>query len=284
MGMILPFLLLIYIVVSIGIYKFTKRNSPEKWVHRSVLTLLILIPTYDILLTYIFAGCYCLTTPSTYIKEKDSFPKSIYFEDNIYPGFSKSDRKIMIENYLDGKHLKTMALNGDDGKIYVYSANENDWNTSKAIKARKIQGNYWDMLVLETNHIYATTEKVYTKETMPKMNYTVIYQEDPLPFIVNSFLHRDNVKIIKNSTNEIIGYNRRIMNFFYNIAPDFAVGGRHYAPGPICGNTNLLTFDRSVITENARKFVPQKHQQWLNNKYYEKYKMKTKIETKEKGE
>ena len=47
------------------------------------------------------------------MKKKIEKPISIYWEDNVYPGFNKEDRELMIINYLDGVHLKTMALNGD---------------------------------------------------------------------------------------------------------------------------------------------------------------------------
>jgi len=44
--------------------------------------------------------------------------------DDLRLGSSTFDRKFMIEKYLDGVHLKALALNGDDGKIYLYHADE----------------------------------------------------------------------------------------------------------------------------------------------------------------
>lgn len=89
----------------------------------------ILYLTYDIIMTNIFSSYYCNQEPNpkTFISKTVENPISIYWEDNVYPGFTKEDRELMIINYLNGKNLKTMALNGDDGKIYVYSANENDY-------------------------------------------------------------------------------------------------------------------------------------------------------------
>ena len=91
-----------------------------------VLSMVIYL-TYDIIMTNIFSIYYCKEEPNpkTFINKTVENPISIYWEDNVYPGFSKEDRELMIINYLNGKNLKTMALNGDDGKIYVYSANPN---------------------------------------------------------------------------------------------------------------------------------------------------------------
>src|SRR3990167_11564121 len=107
MGMFIGFFLLIYIVVSIGVYKLTKRFSSDKRIHRVVLAIIFLIPTYDIIITNTLGAYHCLTTPSTYISKTVEYPESIYWEDNFYPGFNAEDRKLMIMNYLDGVHLKT---------------------------------------------------------------------------------------------------------------------------------------------------------------------------------
>jgi len=50
--------------------------------------------TYDIIITNILSYYYCESTPThpkTLITKKIEYPESIYWEDNIYPGFSKED-------------------------------------------------------------------------------------------------------------------------------------------------------------------------------------------------
>lgn len=100
----------------------------------------VLLPTYDIIVTNGLGAYYCLSSPNpkTYIKLTIEKPISIYWEDNVYPGFSIEDRKLMIMNYLDGKHLQTMALVGDDGKIYVYEAKEGGFDSLQYDKNIKI--------------------------------------------------------------------------------------------------------------------------------------------------
>jgi len=60
-------------------------------------------------------------------------PISVYWEDNVYPGFTESDRKAMVSGFLDGVHLKLLVLNGDDGKYYVYRATEQNFKNSLKI-------------------------------------------------------------------------------------------------------------------------------------------------------
>ena len=62
--------------------------------------------------------------PLQEIHQTVTSPESVYWQDDVRPGFDASGRKWMIEKYLDGVHLKALALNGDDGKISIYHADE----------------------------------------------------------------------------------------------------------------------------------------------------------------
>lgn len=216
MGMLIGFFLLIYILVAIGIYKLVKSKTDNKWIKRGVMAFFILLPTYDIIITNTLGAYHCLTTPSTYINKKVEYPQSIYWEDNVYPGFNAEDRKLMIVNYLDGIHLKTMALNGDDGKVYTYEANASVWEQLKPLEKDRGQP-YYDKVNAIAQSIMETSEEIYTKETMPKMNYTVTFDEVKLNSLSRKFLYSDETKIIENQTGETIAYNRTVMRFFYNI-------------------------------------------------------------------
>ncbi|MDY0051396.1 MAG: hypothetical protein RBR65_02545 [Aliarcobacter sp.] len=266
MGMILGFFLILYVVIAVITYKVIKHFVKEKFIHQLVIVIIFLIPTYDIIITNILAGYYCLTTPSSYINKKDESPKSIYWEDNVYPGFSKEDRELMIINYLDGKHLETMALNGDDGKIYVYNAKDGDYeniiNSSKEPKGSYEKYQEYAKFVIQN-------EKIYTKESMPKMNYTVTFNEIRLPFFVSSFLYSDDIKIMDNKENKEIAYNKRILRFFYNIAPDISIGGRYYESTPMCGELN---FQQLVLQTKGISGWDSLHKIDLNKKLFKKYK------------
>ncbi|MDP3265574.1 MAG: hypothetical protein Q8M39_01970 [Sulfuricurvum sp.] len=90
-----------------------------------LLTLITSITLYasDVILSNTLGAYYCAQEPNpkTYIKHTVEEPISIYWEDNVYPGFDEADSKLMVSNYLDGVHLQTMALNTHDGKVKVYS-------------------------------------------------------------------------------------------------------------------------------------------------------------------
>lgn len=267
MGMLIGFFLLIYILVAIGVYKLTIRYSQQKWVQRFVLAILILVPTYDIILTNILGGYYCLATPSTYISKKVENPQSIYWEDNVYPGFNKEDRKLMIMNYLDGVHLNTMALNGDDGKIYTYETNASVWEPLKPLDKERGQS-YYDMVNAIAQHIMETSEEIYTKETMPKTNYTVTFDEIQLNPLSRKFLYSDETKVIDNQTSKTIAYNRRIMRFFYNVFYP-AGGNMFYDQHPLCGEGNFW-FEYHVFKFNGAQ-TSNKHKIDLDKYLYNKY-------------
>ena len=230
--------LALYIFIAQYVYRALKKELPQKkkYIAKIVLAVFILFPVYDIVITNILGVYYCLLAsphPKTKIEKKVEYPISIYWEDNVYPGFSKEDRELMIINYLDGVHLKIMALNGPENKkVYVYHTNQEEIKKIRQ-KIRGIEN------VITYNKAFAAeimkTEKIYTKATMPKLNCTVTFNEIHLNAFARKFLYSDETKVIENKTNKVIAYNRRYMHFFYNIFPDFELGDRYYDPEPVCG-------------------------------------------------
>lgn len=259
MGLIVVPILLVVIFLYIRLYK-TLRKKSFKTITALIITLTATLPfTYDILITNLLSGYYCLIAPphpKTYIGKKVKYPISIYWEDNVYPGFNKEDRELMIMNYLDGKHLKMMALNGPDGKIYVYRAKEGEY------KATGYKEKAYAKAIMKR-------VKIYTKQTMPKTNYTVTYNEVKLPKFVRHFLYSDETKVIDNKTGKVIAYNRRYMRFFYNILPDIEVGGRYYSPEPMCGESHLYYDGKGFGYIGF--YGSRKHYTGLNKYLYKKY-------------
>jgi hypothetical protein len=260
----------------------------------------MLFLTYDIIITNILSTYYCNTSPNpkTKIIKKVEYPISIYWEDNVYPGFSKEDRELMIINYLDGVHLKIMALNGDDGKIYIYTRDvpKKEYmdishtisSISKEIKKmhsfakdrqdkqyiKDINKLYRQREALQAKqkkliNSYQVTQKIYTKQTMPKLNYTVTFNEVKLPNFARKFLYSDETKIIENNTSKVIAYNRRYMRFFYKLLPDFASGNIYYYPHAVCGG-NYLHYDGKKFNYIGY-YGSRKHKIGINNYLYKKY-------------
>lgn len=183
MGIVILIVMLLYAFASVAvIYLVHLYVSDNRVVLAILITIVLLIPTYDIIITNLLAGYYCKKEPNpkTFIKAKVENPGSIYWEDKLYPGFGAEDRKLMITKYLDGVHIKKIAFNGDDGRIYVYEANEAIW---ERIKSSSNNGSpeYYDALFAIADSVMLQTQKIYTKETMPRMNYTVSLNETKLP-------------------------------------------------------------------------------------------------------
>lgn len=239
MGMIYGFGWLILFFLYTSLFLSLKR-SKIGFLKSIIITLLATWPfTYDIFTTNILGAYYCLSAPhpKTLIKKRVEYPISIYWEDNVYPGFSKEDRELMIINYLDGVHLKTMALNGPKNKkVYVYHLNRplyKEFVKNYLITHPDIHIGNFQVDKAYANEIMKT-EQIFTKETMPKTNYTVTFNEIKLNPFARHFLYSDETKVIENNTSKVIAYNRRYMRFFYNMLPDFA-GGRYYYYEPMCG-------------------------------------------------
>lgn len=114
----------------------------------------------DVILSNTLGAYYCAQEPNpkTYIKHTVEEPISIYWEDNIYPGFDEADSKLMVANYLDGVRLQTMALNTPYGKVRVYSytnvpqgyvdlvkegyATDKEWKIRKAASSKAFEEAY----------------------------------------------------------------------------------------------------------------------------------------------
>lgn len=47
-------------------------------------------------------------------------PHSVLWIDQVWPGFDEYSQRVMIETYLDGVHLKKLALNDGKGNILLY--------------------------------------------------------------------------------------------------------------------------------------------------------------------
>lgn len=235
--LLMPFYIIFSIIFILGVASKTKSVKATLF----NLFIVILIPAHDMIPTNILAWYHCKfdAAPQTFVKKRVEYPMSIYWENNVYSGFNAEERKLMITNYLDGIHLKTMALNGDDGKVYVYHLDRPVWDEiNKEFQAEKTlekaRNEYVDFVV--------QSEKVYAKGTMPKMNYTVTFNEVKLPTLSSKFLYSDETKVIENNTSEIVAYNKRYMRFFYHAAADIEVGNRYYYPEPMCGEDTQYFF------------------------------------------
>lgn len=103
------------------IYKKTKSKTIK------IISTIIfcLIPTYDIVLIKIFGTYYRETTPQPFLDVNFTKPISVYFQNNISPytqkGLKICSRSLLFDEPIqNAAKINAVALNGDDGKIYLY--------------------------------------------------------------------------------------------------------------------------------------------------------------------
>ena len=199
--------------VSAIVMVITVKYTKKIWIRGIVAVVLFLIPTYDIIITNILGAYYCTTTPKAFIKETVEYPQSIYFEDNVFNGFNEQDIEYMMNNYLDGIHLKTLALNLPDGNVAIYHYEKNQDEYDKIVKEVKRElgdkTSHYDDIRARIIKIIDSNKIITTKDKMPKMNYAVLEDKVNLNQIASNFFRADDMRVINNRTNEAISYQRR---------------------------------------------------------------------------
>lgn len=253
---LIPLYILYILAVALVVILVRRFITQSKSVTAILIAIGVLLPTYDIIITNVLGAYYCKADPNpkTFIKKKVEYPESIYWEDNIFGGFDVNERRQMIQNYLDGIHLKTMALNGEDGKIYVYhyeNIPKEYYGLKKeyAVQTKKIvqgESNWSAATELRTKiekivKTFTLKEEVYDKPSMPTVNYTVTFNEIKIPKIAQKFININDSKIIDNNSTELIGYNRQCLRFWYNIMPNFSTNSL-YVP-MYENNDNILLYE-----------------------------------------
>jgi len=232
-------------------------------------------------------ACSAEPNPNTWIGETVEIPISIYWEDDLYRGFSDADAALMVKNYLDGVHLKTMALNTPDGKVKIYAYKnlpqtyvdlvKEGFLVDQEVKKQKIlfdearsPEDYKDYpdnfdqiskayfkVKNKKSLIQKEIEKAKskltlnitktTKEVMPTMNYTVTTKVIPLSESAREYIYSDEVKVTDNRKKKVIAYNRRVMQLYSSSLLPDMVGGRRFFPDSLCGNASPERFDEDIF-------------------------------------
>ena len=158
----------------------------------------------------------------------------------------------MVKEYLDGIHLKALALNGDDGKIYLYPADEKTFAESERLRparnqkekeiktmeqeARKLRGDdhkaLWERIQKtrrESTEISAYNDQ-WKKEFAAVLDqietYDSVSQLLPMRYRVHFYLlddwwreksiyHADQITITEAATGKVIAWSRRYRVFAY---------------------------------------------------------------------
>jgi hypothetical protein len=206
MGMAYLLMLIVYIGVSVGIYKLVTKPTSKRWIKGAVIAFFVLLPTYDIIITKALLFYYCNYTEKEKVYKTVENPESVYFEDAIpvlkpTPKYMKT---YVLENYLQQiSSLKFVELYNGQNSILHYELDNNGDIVTKELKE-------------------------------PTACYHVYRRVLHINGFADSFLHTRGVLIKDAKTNKIIADLKTYNAHYYNIAVIRSTGGLAMKEG--CGN------------------------------------------------
>lgn len=251
MGFVFLAVVVGYLVLAAVAVWLTKRLTTSKKAVLLVAALFFLFPFRRFLLFHALFFYY-RTSPLQEIRQTVAAPVSVYWEDKVWPGFDEYGRHWMVENYLDGVHLQMLALNGEDGNIYLYRATMEDFAESEklrpeyerirqeiaalekeALEVGRRGGDkkelwqvirqrkdgfheaeqYWNQRRSEIEAIIARVAIHQGKESLPPVRYRVEFNPLPLGTIPGKLLHADRIGIVDVQQNREIAYSRRYLAY-----------------------------------------------------------------------
>jgi len=135
MGIVLLGVMILYLFFAVITFYLCWKSIKSKKIVWIIGLLFVLFPFKHNIFYGVLFNIYGMK-PLQEIHRTIESPHSVYWEDNVWPGFDEYGRTWMIKNYLDGIHLQILALNGEDGKIYLYRATENSRAKSSNYKKK----------------------------------------------------------------------------------------------------------------------------------------------------
>lgn len=127
----------LYFLIGLGfsILYFRRSKRKHRWLVFIVFLLLYLpLPFADMFVKSAVISARTYNADLQEIRQTVEFPESVLWIDNVWPGFDEYGQHWMVQSYLDGIHLKTLVLNGDDGKFYLYRASKEDFAESEKLR------------------------------------------------------------------------------------------------------------------------------------------------------
>lgn len=262
--------------------------------------------TYDVVVIDFLKRHYCKKGPHQKIQQTIEIPESVYWEDNVFPGFDNLSRRWMIEHYLDGIHLKTLVLNGIDNKIYLYRAKPQDFAESKILQKqiddinktikgfwekgrrytdeeakavrKKTKPLYTKIETLQTqrleimdevvSYIMAQKEVFSSSKDLPKIKYKIALNQIPLPIWQQKYIYSDKMKIIDQNKRKIIAWSQRFERYKYRFEPDLRGGQLLFET--LCGEGYVLSFDDKILFPHIKKGFGSLNRNDLRRKTYKR--------------
>ncbi|MCD7952277.1 MAG: hypothetical protein LUG14_04995 [Synergistaceae bacterium] len=239
---------LCYITASIIISIIIGRKKKTRWGWLTLAVLLSLPFTDQLIVECLFTYYRYTQTPYEQIKRTVEYPESVFFKYNISNRFNTTTMcEIYAKLFLDGEHLKKLAIKKNDGLILLYTQLNRYAGISKKIG-----------IFIPEN--IASPDIYHSESVLPKMNYEVEFKLLPIGWFAKLFIHADIVRITDNNTNEVIAYSKRFISyttFLYRMIPDISgMRGKYHGGKFIGGQHNGFNLPWKVLFEHVypRKF------------------------------
>lgn len=212
MGIAYLLMLIVYIALAKGIYAFIKNYIGMKWANKIALVILILIPTYDIIIGNALKFYYCQFTELEKINKTIERPDGVLLieQRNTY---DKEYSASTAETYIQFRKLKYIQIKYTDDhmRTYVSVGEYIDHNDAHRLKIEEINNS-------SLKAPYSIT-----------IDGSVVF-----PSFANYFLRGFETKIIDTQTGEVIAWTKTINHKKYNF---ITIDTGYFLRGKWCGSS-----------------------------------------------
>jgi hypothetical protein len=296
--MLYPIIVSAYLAFIVVVVFACKRIGFGWWVWACVAVMMLLAPFWDVFLAKgIMLNFAQNNEPLQKIIRTVDNPESVIWVDNVWPGFDEYGRHWMVENYLDGVHLSTLAMNDGKGSVHVYRATADDYTQSSKLwpevtKAKNAYENIYrqaghrvtkeaalfqldyfkkrrnfDVMrkkeaanVVAREEVYSLIHGKSSLVDLPRFKYKVQLDRVRLVEWQEGFVWCDNLKIYDLQNEELIASNKRCLSY----SPKISIimdGASPFEGGLKIGDTRTYEFDNEILF----KYVAIQGTQWTKD-------------------
>ena len=227
MGIAYLLILIVYIGLSVGIYKIVMKSTDKKWIKGLMIAFFILLPTYDIIIGNALKFYYCNFTELQKVNRLIERPDGVLLEER-QKLYDKEYALNVSETYIKFRKLKYFQVKYIDDHIrtYVSVGEYIDHNDRNRLKIDEIN----------TSSL--------------KARYSIIKDESIVfpPYIAH-FLRGFETKIIDTQTGEVIAWAKTLNHKKYNF---ITIDTGYLLRGKWCGSSSDGALFEKTINKDKK--------------------------------
>lgn len=155
------------------------------WLCCVIFVVLMIVPFTDIIIGRWLLIHYRNTQqPLEVINSVAKNPESVYWEDNVWPGYDGVDREVLVKRFFKRESIKLLAVKSADGRIYLYSRGKE-----------------------------AHPEVYGYPGELPPIRYKVEFKKVSLPWPADSIIYSDIIRIVDNETGKELAFSKRYISY-----------------------------------------------------------------------